>query len=124
MTPAELVEGLAELAVGVGANVQAGQVVTVAAGIGQEDLVRAVAEHAYRRGAAFVDVSYFDPYVKRARIEYADAETLDFIPSWYGARVFEIARSGSARIMLAGRLREMEEEYEKETPPEPKRIKG
>jgi len=32
---------------------------------------RATAEAAYKRGAKFVDVAYFDPYVKRARIENA-----------------------------------------------------
>ena len=67
---------LAELAVH-GANVQPGQVVAVGATVGQEELARAIAEAAYRRGALFVDVAYFDPYVKRARIEHADPETLD-----------------------------------------------
>ena len=67
---------LAELAVH-GANVQPGQVVAVSAELGQEELARAVAEAGYKRGAIFVDVVYFDPYVKRARIEHADPETLD-----------------------------------------------
>ena len=77
-------QALAELAVH-GANVQPGQVVAVGATIGQEELARAVAEAAYKRGALFVDVAYFDPYVKRARIEHADPETLEFVPPWYGA---------------------------------------
>ena len=68
---------LAELAVH-GANVQPGQVVAVGATVGQEDLARAIAAAAYEQGALFVDVSYFDPYVKRARIEHADPETLGF----------------------------------------------
>ena len=62
---------LAELAVH-GANIQAGQIVLVTAEIGQEELARAVAAAAYDRGAKFVDVDYFDPWVKRARIEHAD----------------------------------------------------
>ena len=78
-------QALAELAVH-GANVQPGQVVAVGATVGQEELARAVAAAAYRRGALFVDVTYFDPYVKRARIEHADPETLGFVPPWYGAR--------------------------------------
>ena len=40
--------------------------------LGQEDVARAVAAAAYERGAKFVDVIYFDPYLKRARIEHAD----------------------------------------------------
>ena len=33
--------------------------------------MRALAASAYRHGAKFVDVAWFDPYVKRARIEHA-----------------------------------------------------
>jgi len=93
---------LAELAVSFGANVQPDQIVTVGADVGEEELVRAVAAAAYRAGARFVDVSYFDPYVKRARIEFARDETLDFVPSWYGERQLEIGRQHCARIALAG----------------------
>ena len=67
------------------------------------ELARAVAEAAYERGALFVDVAYFDPYVKRARIEHADPETLAFVPPWYGERRLEqLAERGDARIALAG----------------------
>jgi hypothetical protein len=38
---------------------------------GKEYMVRAIAESAYRRGAKFVDVQWFDPWVKRTRVEYA-----------------------------------------------------
>ena len=62
--------------------------------IGQEELARAVAEAAYRRGALFVDVAYFDPYVKRARIEHADPETLEFVPPWYAHRLEPLAERG------------------------------
>jgi aminopeptidase len=92
---------LAELAVH-GANVQPGQVVAVGATVGQEDLARAVAAAAYRRRALFVDVTYFDPHVKRTRIENADPETLTFVPPWYGARVDQLSERGDARIALAG----------------------
>ena len=70
--------------------------------IGQEELARAVAKAAYKRGAIFVDVAYFDPYVKRARIEHADPDTLEFVPPWYGDRVELLAERGDARIALAG----------------------
>jgi len=77
------VQRLAELAVNFGANVQPGQILAVAANLGQEELTRATAAAAYKRGAKFVDVFWFDPYVKRARIEYAADDTLDFVPDWY-----------------------------------------
>jgi aminopeptidase len=92
---------LAELSVH-GANVQPGQIVIVSAELGQEDLARAVAAAAYDRGAKFVDVDYFDPLVKRARIEHADPETLDFVPSWYGERMLAHAETRGARVTLAG----------------------
>ena len=100
--PAPGLERLAELAVGFAANVQPGQIVGVGADLGQEELARAVAAAAYRRGARFVDVRYFDPYVKRARIEHAPEETLDFVPSWYGERVLALARERGASISLTG----------------------
>ena len=93
---------LADLAVVFGANVQPGQIVSIGADVGQEEMTRAVAASAYRHGAKFVDVNYFDPYVKRTRIEFAPDDTLDFVPSWYGDRVLAIGRERGARISLAG----------------------
>jgi aminopeptidase len=92
---------LGELAVH-GANVQEGQIVLVNAEIGLEEQARATAEAAYKRGAKFVDVAYFDPYVKRVRIENADPDTLGFVPRWYGERVLEAAAQNCARISLRG----------------------
>jgi aminopeptidase len=95
-------ERLADLAVGFGANVQADQIVSIGADTGQEELARSTAAAAYRRGARFVEVTYFDPFVKRARIEFAPESTLDFVPSWYGERALELGRQHCARISLAG----------------------
>jgi len=94
-------ERLAELAVH-GANVQPGQILIVRGEIGNENVARAVAAAAYRRGAKFVDVEYFDPYVKRARVQNADPRTLEFVPPWYGNRLLEHAAERGARIDLAG----------------------
>lgn len=102
MSPEDAIPRLAELAVGFGANVQPGQIVGVSAEVGQEELARAVAEAAYRRGAKFVEVTYFDPHVKRARIAYAAADTLDFVPPWYGGRVLALGEQRCARIAFAG----------------------
>lgn len=81
---------------------QPGQVVLVNSDLGHEELARAVAAAAYQRGAKFVDVSYFDPYVKRARIEHADPDTLEFVPPWYGARLTKHAEEHGARVTLNG----------------------
>jgi len=100
LTHPPLAERLADLAVGVGANVQPGQIVAVSADIGLEDVAREVAAQAYRRGAKFVDVTYFDPKVKRARIEHAGSDTLEFVPPWYGRRVVELGESHAARVVI------------------------
>jgi aminopeptidase len=98
----DLLGRLADIAVGLGANVQPGQIVTVGADHGQYELARAIAESAYKRGASFVDVWYFDPYVKRARIAFAEEESLCFVPSWYGHRMLALSEQRAARISLAG----------------------
>lgn len=97
----ERFQALADLAVH-GANVQPGQIVAVGASVGQEALARAIAAAAYSRGARFVDVAYFDPLVKRARVAHADPATLDYVPAWYGERLNALAERGDARISFAG----------------------
>jgi aminopeptidase len=95
-------ERLADLVVGFGANVQQDQIVSVNCEPGKEFLTRAIAESAYRRGAKFVDVSWFDPWIKRARIAHAREETLEFVPDWYGERMLALGDQRAARIGLSG----------------------
>jgi aminopeptidase len=95
-------ERLADLVVGFGANVQPGQIVSVTCEPGKERLTRAIAASAYRHGAKFVDVQWFDPWVKRARIEYASDDTLEFVPDWYGKRLLALGYQRAARIALSG----------------------
>jgi len=93
---------LADLAIGFGCNLQEGQIVAISGEPGKERLIRALAESAYKRGAKFVDVGWFDPYVKRARIQYAAEDTLDFVPPWIGGRVLELGELHAARVALSG----------------------
>ena len=95
-------ERFADLVVGFGANVQTDQIVAFGCEPGKEELVRALAASAYRHGAKFVDVGWFDPYVKAARIRHARPETLDFVPPWYGERVLALGDQRGARIALTG----------------------
>jgi aminopeptidase len=95
-------ERFADLVIGFGANVQQDQIVAIGCEPGKEYLVRALAASAYRRGAKFVDVGWFDPYVKRARIAYAREETLEFVPSWYGERILALGDQRAARVALSG----------------------
>lgn len=92
---------LADLAV-FGANVQPGQLVAVTSYLGKEDVTRAVARAAYLSGAKFVDVVYFDQWVKRERIAHAADDTLDFIPPWMSERLRYLSDEHAARITLSG----------------------
>jgi aminopeptidase len=98
----ELLERFADLVIGFAANVQPGQIVAIGSEIGKEDVTRAIAASAYRHKAKFVDVSYFDLHVKKARIEHADEDTLDFVPPWLGERILELGRRRAARVGLTG----------------------
>ena len=97
----EWTDKLAELAV-FGANVQPGQLVAVTSFVGKEDLTRAVTRKAYEHGAKYVDVVYFDQWVKRERIALADDETLDFIPPWMTERLRYLSDEHAARVTLSG----------------------
>ncbi len=101
MNQADL-DRFADLAIVFGANVQPGQIVAIGSEPGKEDLTRALAASAYRHGAKFVDVAYFDLHVKRARLLNADPDTLDFVPSWYGDRMLALGDQRCARIGLSG----------------------
>jgi len=96
----DLLTRYADLIVGVGANVQPGQIVWVIAEPSAAPLVRLVAAAAYERGARFVDPWYFDPYVKRIRLEHAAPATLDWVPPWYGERVRALGESHGVRISI------------------------
>ena len=91
----------ADLIVRVGANVQPGQQVFVDSAIEHAELVRAIARSAYEAGAAYVDVRYIDPHVRKALIDLAPDETLTATPAWLLERVEALA-DGGALIMVAG----------------------
>jgi aminopeptidase len=91
----------AELIVGFGANVQPGQVVEVRADLEKRPLVHEIAAAAYQRGAKFVDVNWFDPWVRRARIEHGNPDTIDFVPDWHRERVLKLGELRCARIALS-----------------------
>lgn len=85
-----------------GANVQRGQIVAITSSLGKEDLTRRVARAAYRRGAKYVDVLYWDALVKRARVELADEDTLGYVPPWLAERLYWLSDERAARITLSG----------------------
>jgi aminopeptidase len=95
-----LLDRFADLIVSVGANVQPDQVVAVEALPEAQPLVHRIARLAYERGARFVDVQYFDPEVKRLRLEGAPDGTLGWVPPWLGRRILDLGDLDAARIVL------------------------
>ena len=98
----DLERRLADLVVGFGANVQPGQIVAVTTYTGKEALTREVARAAYERGARWVDVVTFDPWVKRQRLAHADESTLEYVPPWLEERLEWLSAVHAARVTLNG----------------------
>jgi aminopeptidase len=95
-------ERYADLIINFGCNVQPGQILDLGSGLGKEDLTRALTASAYRRGAKFVDVNYWDPHLKRVRVQYAAEDVLDYVPPWYGERTLQLGDERGATILLSG----------------------
>jgi aminopeptidase len=101
---AQTLSRYAKLIVEVGANVQPGQVVWIVAEPRAAPLVRLVAAEAYKRGATFVDPWYFDPFVKRIRLERASEDTIDFVPPWFGRRLLALGEGHGVRISITPQI--------------------
>jgi aminopeptidase len=95
-------ERYAELAVRVGANVEAGQIVTVGALVEHAPFARAIAKAAYEAGAKYVEVSYRDQHVRRAMIELGPDETLTWSPPWMVDRMEQLGSGHAAMVSLTG----------------------
>ncbi len=95
-------ERLADLLVGFGANLQPGQILAVTTYFEMADAARAVARAGYARGARWVDVLWWDPLVKRARLELAPEDSLEFVPPWLGERMHWLSEERAARVSLSG----------------------
>jgi aminopeptidase len=94
-------EKLARLAV-FGANVQPGQLLSITSYVDKEDMTRRIARAAYEQGAKFVDVLYFDQWLKRERVAHAAEESLDYVPPWMAQRLLYLSDEHAARISLSG----------------------
>jgi aminopeptidase len=100
--PQDRLDDYARLAVGFALNVQAGQVVAVNALLEHAPLVRAIAREAYAAGATFVDVLYGDQHVRRAHIQHAPEDALDWSPPWLVKRLDDLAAQGGALLAISG----------------------
>ena len=102
MTPDERLDRYARLAVEVAVNLQPGQFLRVAADPEHLPLVRAIGRVAYERGARFVEVLYRDDHLKRARVEHAPDDSLEWTPPWTLALIDHLVETRGATIAITG----------------------
>jgi aminopeptidase len=102
VTPAERLDRYARLAVEVAVNLQPGQFLRISADPEHLALVRAVGRVAYERGARFVEVHYRDAHLKRARVEHAPEDSLDWSPPWTVALIDHMVETRGATITITG----------------------
>ena len=91
MSPEERLERYARLAVEVGVERRRRPGRLALALPEHAPLARAIARCAYERGARYVDVDYSDQHVRRARIQHAEEDTLDWTPPWVLEKIGHVA---------------------------------
>jgi aminopeptidase len=102
VTPAERLDRYARLAVEVAVNLQPGQFLRISADPEHLPLVRAIGAVAYERGARYVEAHYRDTHLKRARVEHAPDESLDWSPPWTLALIDHMVETRGATISITG----------------------
>ncbi len=98
----EKLDRLAQVAIHVGLNLQAGQELYLTASTDALPLVRRVVEHAYKAGAKLVTTLLTDDALTLARYEHAPDASFDYSPKWLYDGVAEAFRSGAARLAITG----------------------
>ena len=101
-SPDERLRRYAELVLRVGVNLERGQDLLVMLRHEHAAFARALAETAYRAGAAYVDVAYADDHVQRARIAHSAEEFLGEGPPWLAERLERAMARRAAVVQVAG----------------------
>ena len=102
MTPDERLDRYSRLAVEVAVNLQAGQFLRISADPEHLPLVRAIGRVAYERGARHVEVVYRDAHLRRALIQHAPGDSLDWTPPWTMALIDHLVETRGATIVITG----------------------
>jgi aminopeptidase len=101
--PAEdLLRRYAELGVRVGLNLGEGQDLHVFGQVEHAPLARAVAAAGYEAGARKVDVFYGDQFVRRAMLEHADDDVLEWSSPWSLAQIEYLDEHHGASFAISG----------------------
>ena len=95
-------ERYADLAIGVGLNLQRGQRLVIRAPIEAVELTRALAARAYAAGCPYVDVSYTDDQLQLVRFRHAPGDSFEEFPTWRVRGMIERAEEGAAFLTVSG----------------------
>jgi aminopeptidase len=102
VTPEERLDRYARLAVEVAVNLQPGQFLRISADPEHLPLVRALGRVAYERGARYVEAHYRDAHLKRARVQHAPDDSLEWSPPWTVALIDHMIETRGATIAITG----------------------
>lgn len=100
--PLDGLDDYARLVLQVGANLAPGQTLGISAQLEHAPFVRVLAEQGYAAGARFVDVWYWDAWVKKSRITYASEDSLGWTPPWLDERATYLRENQAANVSVAG----------------------
>lgn len=98
----EYLDRFAGLVVRAGANVQPGSGVRLRSDIAHLEIARAVVEHAYAAGAAWVEVDWADGPVRHSRLRHASLDQLKKPRPWAIERTRSWAAERGVSIQLTG----------------------
>jgi aminopeptidase len=95
-------DAYAELVIGAGVSLQPGQKLLVNAEHDHAPLARALAARAYEAGAAYVDVLYSDPLVRRALVATGPEGAIGSTPTWMLERLERALAEDAAVVSIIG----------------------
>ena len=102
MAADDRLERYARLAVEVAVNLQPGQFLRISAEPEHLPFVRAIGRVAYERGARYVETHYRDQHLKRARIQHAPEDSLEWTPPWTLSLLDHMVETRGATIAITG----------------------
>jgi len=86
----------------VGVGFRAGKELAINAHVEHAPFARILCEEAYARGAAYVDLWYWDPHTKASRLRHAPTDSLARVPGWMEERCRGIGARAGAIVNLVG----------------------
>jgi len=93
---------LAEVAIRVGLQLQAGQDLVLTAPVAALPLVRRIVAHAYKAGAGFVQPIFSDEEITLARYHNANDASFDRAPAWLFEGMAKAFGNNAARMAISG----------------------